>query len=108
MKEADFAFSLYPNDAIYIGGKEIKMTAMPGCTLAIENHVKDDFFYYKGFDIATGAMIVINHDGTYKQRGVGIKQLPLIEKYEVSVLGDLVKAMYRPRETFKHKAQRSK
>lgn len=108
MKTEDFAFSLYPNDVVYIGGKEIKMNVMPGCTLATENHVKDDFFYYKGLDIATGAMIVINHDGTYKQRGVGIKQLPLIEKYEVSVLGDLVKAIYRPREIFKHKAQRSK
>ena len=108
MKEEDFAFSLYPNDVVYIGGKEIKMNVMPGCTLATENHVKDDFFYYKGFDIATGAMIVINHDGTYKQRGVGIKQLPLVEKYEVSVLGDLVKAPYRQREIFKRKAHRTK
>lgn len=108
MKEADFAFSLYPNDVVYIGGKEIKMNIMPGCTLATENHVKNDFFYYKGLDIATGAMIVINHDGTYKQRGVGIKQLPLIEKYEVSVLGDLVKAPYRQRETFKRKVHGSK
>ena len=108
MKEADFAFSFYPNDVVYIGGKEIKMNIMPGCTLATENHVKNDFFYYKGLDIATGAMIVINHDGTYKQRGVGIKQLPLIEKYEVSVLGDLVKAPYRQRETFKRKVHGSK
>ena len=108
MKEADFAFSFYPNDVVYIGGKEIKMNIMPGCTLATENHVKNDFFYYKGLDIAIGAMIVINHDGTYKQRGVGIKQLPLIEKYEVSVLGDLVKAPYRQRETFKRKVHGSK
>ncbi|MBD8935836.1 MAG: type II CRISPR RNA-guided endonuclease Cas9 [Anaeroglobus sp.] len=108
MKEADFAFSLYPNDVVYIGGKEIKMNVMPGCTLESEKSMRDEVLYFKGLDIATGAIQVVNHDGTYKQRSLGIKQLPIIEKYEVSVLGDLVKAPYRPREIFKHKTQRSK
>lgn len=108
MKEADFAFSLYPNDAIYIGGKEIKMNAMPGCTLETTRSMRDVNLYFRGMDISTGAIRVVNHDGTYKQKSLGIKQLPIIEKYEVSVLGDLVKAMYSPRETFKHKAQRAK
>ena len=108
MKEADFAFSLYPNDVVYIGGKEIKMNVMPGCTLESEKSMRDEVLYFKGLDIATGTIRVVNHDGTYKQKSLGIKQLPIIEKYEVSVLGDLVKAMYSPRETFKHKAQRAK
>lgn len=108
MKEADFAFSLYPNDVVYIGGKEIKMNVMPGCTLESEKSMRDEVLYFKGLDIATGAIQVVNHDGTYKQRSLGIKQLPIIEKYEVSVLGDIVKAPYRPREIFKHKTQRSK
>lgn len=108
MKEADFAFSIYPNDAIYIGGKEIKMNAMPGCTLETTRSMQDVNLYFRGMDISTGAIRVVNHDGTYKQKSLGIKQLPIIEKYEVSVLGDLVKAMYSPRETFKHKAQRAK
>ena len=108
MKEADFAFSLYPNDVIYIGGKELKMNAVLGCTLETTRSMQDVNLYFKGMDISTGAIQVVNHDGTYKQRSLGIKQLPLIEKCEVSVLGDLVKAQYRPRETFKHKAQRSK
>lgn len=108
MKEADFAFSLYPNDAIYIGGKEIKMNAMPGCTLETTRSMQDVNLYFRGMDISTGAIRVVNHDGTYEQRSLGIKQLPIIEKYEVSVLGDLVKAMYSPRETFKHKVQRAK
>lgn len=108
MKEADFAFSLYPNDVIYIGGKEIKMSAMPGCTLESGKNMRDEVLYFKSLNISTGAIQVINHDGTYRQQSLGIKQLPLMEKYEVSVLGDLVKAPYRPREIFKHKAQRSK
>ena len=108
MKEEDFAFSLYPNDVVYIGGKEIKMNAMPGCTLETTRSMQDVNLYFRGMDIATGAIRVVNHDGTYKQKSLGIKQLPIIEKYEVSVLGDLVKAMYSPRETFKHKAQRAK
>lgn len=108
MKEEDFAFSLYPNDVVYIGGKEIKMNAMPGCTLETTRSMQDVNLYFRGMDISTGTIRVVNHDGTYKQKSLGIKQLPIIEKYEVSVLGDLVKAMYSPRETFKHKAQRAK
>ncbi len=108
MKEEDFAFSLYPNDVVYIGGKEIKMNAMPGCTLETTRSMQDVNLYFRGMDISTGTIRVVNHDGTYKQKSLGIKQLPIIEKYEVSVLGDLVKAMYSPRETFKHKVQRAK
>ena len=108
MKEEDFAFSLYPNDVVYIGGKEIKMNAAPGCTLETTRSIQDVNLYFRGMDISTGAIRVVNHDGTYKQKSLGIKQLPLIEKYEVSVLGDLVKAIYKPRETFKHKVRRSK
>ena len=84
------------------------MNAVLGCTLETTRSMQDVNLYFKGMDISTGAIQVVNHDGTYKQRSLGIKQLPLIEKCEVSVLGDLVKAQYRPRETFKHKAQRSK
>lgn len=108
MKKEDFVFSLYPNSAVYIGGKDIKMNVMSGCTLELEKTMRDTILYYKGLDISPGALKIINHDGTYQQRGLGIKSLPFIEKYEVSVLGDLVKATYRPRETFNHKAQRSK
>lgn len=108
MKKEDFVFSLYPNSAVYIGGKDIKMNVMSGCTLESEKTMRDTILYYKGLDISPGALKIINHDGTYQQRGLGIKSLSIIEKYEVSVLGDLVKATYRPRETFNHKAQRSK
>ena len=108
MKKEDFVFSLYPNSAVYIGGKDIKMNVISGCTLELEKTMRDTILYYKGLDISPGALKIINHDGTYQQRGLGIKSLPFIEKYEVSVLGDLVKATYRPRETFNHKAQRSK
>lgn len=106
--DKDFVFSLYPNDLLFIGGKEIKLNGTGGDTLHQGIMVQDVFLYYRGLNIAVGSIGVENSDGRYAQDSLGIKQLPIIEKYEVSVLGDLVKAMYRTRETFKHKAQRAK
>ena len=106
--DKDFVFSLYSNDLLFIGGKEIKLNGTGGDTLHQGIMVQNVYLYYRGLNIAAGTISVEDHDSKYIQESLGVGRVPVLEKYEVSVLGDLIKAPYRPRETFKHKAQRSK
>ena len=103
MREEDFVFSLYPNDLVklyFTKEKEFKLTNKDS-TLADKKAYKEGLFYYKGTDIATGAIGIINHDNTYKLRGLGVKTLPIIEKYQVDVLGNVSKVGKEKRMRFK-------
>ena len=44
--------------------------------------------YYGGADISTGAITLTTHDRKYRIRGLGVKRLLSMEKYEVDVLGE--------------------
>jgi len=102
MKEENFLFSLYPNDLI-----KIKSKSKVNFTLQIKEATKspetielDEFFmYFKVTDIATGRIGGISHDGRYKAR-VGVKTLPLIEKYSVDVLGSISKVGREKRSAY--------
>ena len=100
MNDKDFVFSLYPNDVIYIGGREFEVNSLNN---APQRKLKDAYVYYKGINIRNGNIHIETHDKAYEQPSLGVKTVPILEKYEVTVLGDLIKAPYRSRETFGNK-----
>ena len=103
MKEENFVFSLYPNDLIRIKSKkEMKFNLVnKESTLAPHYQSKDAYVYYKGSDISTAAITAITHDNTYKLRGLGVKTLLAIEKYQVDVLGNIIKIGREKRMRFR-------
>lgn len=103
MDDIDFIFSLYPNDLIKVKSKrEMKFNLInKGSTLAPDLKSKESFVYYKGTDISTAAITAVNHDNTYKLRGLGVKSLLSIEKFSVDVLGNISKVGKEKRMRFK-------
>ena len=103
MKEEDFIFSLYPNDLIFVdAGKGIPFkAALKGSTLDPEKKASRFLMYYKGADIATGSISGVNHDETYKARGIGIQSLREIKKCCIDVLGNISFASKEKRQTFR-------
>lgn len=102
MDDKDFIFSLYPNDLIrVVSSKGIKMTLkFKESTLPKECTKNDILLYYTGADISVAAISGVNHDNSYLSRGIGIKRLQLIEKYEVDVLGNYHKVGKETRQGF--------
>lgn len=105
MNDDDFIFSLYPCDPVCIHKKN-------GITMKLKNKQstltkseyipnKKEVLYYTGADISTGAIHVCNHDRTYMARGIGIKTLLNIEKYQVDVLGNYTRIEKEKRQTFR-------
>ena len=72
----------------------------PDSTLAKNYTARESMLYYKGTDISTAAITAINHDNTYKLRGLGVKSLLSIEKYSVDVLGNKTKVNKEKRMGF--------
>ena len=107
MSEVNFMFSLYPNDLIRIvfpGKKRFKLKdtlIKAGSTLPKEKEIKEGFLYYKGTNIHTGSITVINHDNTFYSEP-GAKRLLSIEKYSVDVLGNITKVGKEKRMGFRH------
>lgn len=103
VKDEDFIFSLYPNDLIKVKSKrDMKFSlANKDSTLEKEWVTKEAFVYYRGADISTASVLCINHDNTYKARGLGVKTLLSIEKYQVDVLGNISKVKQEKRQGFK-------
>ncbi|WP_246092851.1 type II CRISPR RNA-guided endonuclease Cas9 [Terrilactibacillus laevilacticus] len=85
--EYEFKFNLYPNDVI-----KIKMSKMK----SIKNNLgevvswQEGYVYFKGIDAGTGALKIIDHMNSYKDR-IGSQNLSVFEKYQVNPLGFLVK-----------------
>ena len=89
MSGQHFIFSLYPGDLIRIRSRKgIKLNLAKGGTGESEISRQDGLYYYRGGDISTGAISISTHDRRYESRGIGIKTLQSIEKYQVDVLGN--------------------
>lgn len=90
MQEEDFIFSLYPNDLIRVTNNKLitltKIHAESDLPDTVEGYSM--LVYYRGLDIATGAISCISHDNAYHKRGLGTKTIGSIEKYTVDVLGE--------------------
>ena len=89
MKEKDFIFSLYPNDLVYIKAKK-QIELNPKNNKEDKNKLVDDIIgYYKSADIHSASIEIDSHDSKYNKRGIGIKTLGELKKYEVDVLGNI-------------------
>lgn len=92
MKDENFVFSLYPGDLVRIQSRKgIKLNLAKGGTGEKEIVRQEGMYYYRGSDISTGAISVSSHDRRYESRGIGVKTLQSIEKYQVDVLGNYYK-----------------
>ncbi|MBQ8610127.1 MAG: type II CRISPR RNA-guided endonuclease Cas9 [Oscillospiraceae bacterium] len=102
MKEKHFIFSLYPGDLIRVTAKKSMKMALCNkeSTLPKELLIKDAYLYYESCCISTGAVSVKTDRRTYKIDSLGVKTLPLIEKYQVDVLGNYTKVNRETRQTF--------
>lgn len=103
MREEDFLFSLYHNDLIkVVRTKDIKFAlANKESTRGKTVFVKETLAYYMGGDIATGAITIETHDGAYKARGLGMKTLQQIKKYQVDMLGNYHEVKKETRQKFR-------
>lgn len=105
MQDADFIFSLYPNDLLMVQHKKMlkfskirKESSLPEFYETVSAMV-----YYGGTNIATGAIRCITHDNSYVIAGLGVKTLLRLEKYTVDVLGEYHPVGKETRQGFTHK-----
>ena len=81
-----FIFSLYYNDLVRVKKKG----------------EKEKIMYYRGADVSTGAITLINHDGSCndenKYERDGAQNLEIFEKYEVDILGNYHKVKNEKRK----------
>ena len=103
MNDEDFLFSLYPNDLIRIQSKkDMKFVKSQNESSWPENYIaKDIICYYKQTDISSGTIKIINNDDSYSLRGLGVKTLQSLEKYQVDVLGNYHKVKMEKRQLFR-------
>lgn len=103
MDDSNFIFSLYPNDLIKFehrnGVKFAKVNKEN--TLNDFYSTKSEIVYFKGCNINTGAITIINHENTYVVSSLGVKTLPSLEKYQVDVLGNYTKVKKEIRRPFR-------
>lgn len=92
MKPEHFLFSLFKGDLIRVeNSREISLALAKEAVGEKTIQKKTGLFYFCGADIATGSIGVETHDRRYTRRGLGIKTLTSIEKYQVDVLGNVSK-----------------
>ena len=103
MQEADFLFSVYPNDLLRINAKkDIKFTVSnKDSSLPKEILRNDVLVYYNSANIHTASILVLLHDNSYRLEGLGIKTLLSLEKYTVDPLGNCSKVGKEPRQRFR-------
>ncbi|MDO5124473.1 MAG: type II CRISPR RNA-guided endonuclease Cas9 [Eubacteriales bacterium] len=103
MNDENFLFSLYPNDLIHIvSKKDLKFSLVnKDSTLAKNLVTKDIFVYFRRSSISTASVTVISHDNTYTIPSLGVKNLLLLEKCQVDVLGSITKSGREKRMGFK-------
>ena len=102
MNDINFMFSLYDGDLIHVRTKKpMTMTLVSkDSSLPKDSLITDAFLYYKGCNRDSGSIFVITDRNTYKIDSLGVKTLPLIEKYQVDVLGNYTKVNRETRQTF--------
>lgn len=88
MKDEDFLFSLYHGDLVEIQSKRgVKLTLTTGGTGEKKILHQTGLYYYCSGDVHGAAIELTTHDRRYEGRGVGIKTLLSMKKYQVDVLG---------------------
>ncbi|MBR1565227.1 MAG: type II CRISPR RNA-guided endonuclease Cas9 [Oscillospiraceae bacterium] len=102
MQEENFVFSLYPNDLLHVTHKKnLKLSlANKESTLPTTLEAKEAFLYFISANISTAVISCRNHDNTYQIASLGVKTLEKLEKYTVTVLGEVHKVEKEPRMPF--------
>ena len=105
MKDEDFIFSLYPNDLVKFKHKnEVKFTKVnKDSDLPDKFITKEAIVYYKSASISGGSICIITHDNSYTVKGLGVKTLQKLEKYQVDVLGNISLVKKEKRQPFHKK-----
>ena len=103
MSDEDFLFSLYPNDLIEVEHKkELKLSVRnKDSTMEKTITVQKMLLYYISTNISTGSISVRNHDNSYLLKGLGVKTLKSLKKYQVDVLGNITDVKKEVRQTFR-------
>ena len=103
MENKDFIFSLYPDDLIEVEHKKelVFSIANKESTLPPKWETSKILAYYVSFDISTGAIKISSNDNAYILRGLGIKTLLSLRKYEVDILGNLREVSKEQRQSFR-------
>lgn len=82
-----FLFNVFPNDVLHIKMKKLKETKS---RLDEKVSWQEGLFYFKGTDVHTGAITIVDHMNSLSDR-VGTQNLQIFEKYQVDPLGNLTK-----------------
>lgn len=103
MQEADFLFSVYPNDLLRIKAKkDIKFTVSNKDSSLPKEILRNDILvYYNSACISTASVCVLTHDNAYTVKSLGWKSLLSVEKYTVDPLGNYSKVGKEPRQRFR-------
>lgn len=117
MDDKDFAFSLYPNDLVYMeklngtfkGHYAESKSENSGKSVEINK----GFFYYVKTGISGASITFINNDKSVIFDNVGMLGVDIFEKYTVDVLGNYSKVKHETRQplhllTVKEKEQKRK
>lgn len=102
MDEKYFVFSLHKNDLLFIEKKDnIKFKLQnKDATLEKEVLLNKLLVYFEGGDISTGAITVTTPDNAYIARGLGLKSLVKVQKYQVDVLGNYTPVRHETLQRF--------
>lgn len=102
MAEKDFLFSLYKYDLIRItSSREIRLKSKrEESTLEKEYKTKSELLYYCSTDIHTNSITCIDNCNAYEIRGLGIRNLLVIEKFSVDILGNISRVNKEKRTGF--------
>lgn len=103
MEERYFLFSLYADDLIEVARKKIMPFTIVNSdsTLPTAYETTHEIVYYTGLDISSGNIKVTTHDNSYSLRGLGIKTLKTLQKYEVDILGNVREVKKENRQSFR-------
>ena len=90
MEAQHFLFSLYPGDLVRVVAKKpINMKLKNRKSQGEPELLRKEWLgYYVGADISTASISVTTHDRKYERRGLGIKTLLEVAKYQVDPLGE--------------------
>ncbi|MDO4282832.1 MAG: type II CRISPR RNA-guided endonuclease Cas9 [Clostridia bacterium] len=89
MKNDHFIFSLYPGDLVYIQSKKgFYLTSMKKGNTKEKIFVNEIYGYYIKCGINSSSIALSTHDRRYWQPSLGVRNLAVIKKYQVDILGN--------------------
>lgn len=111
----DMAAKVLPNKAVVVGKPEeewlemdesytFKFSLFPDDLCFVQKGEKKILGYYNGTDRSTAAISLEGHDRSFMKRGIGVKTLDTIRKFQVDPLGRCVEVKSEKRLPLKPKS----